>query len=88
MTCAKRINSEVTAISSENLLLTVVPRPADLTHPLSPWLWARHCELRKSLSCRSEAPWGALPALAYPLAWSALPKASKSSQFNTHEQTM
>jgi len=87
MTFAKRINSEMTAISSETLLLTVGPRSVDLTQPF-PMVVARPYDLRKSLSCRSEAPCGALPALAHPLAWSALPKASKTSQFNTHEQTM
>lgn len=49
---------------------------------------ARPYELRKSLSCGSEAPCGALPTLAHPLAWSALPKAPKSPQSNGQTLTM
>jgi hypothetical protein len=64
MTCAKCINSEMIAISSETLLLTVGPRPVDLTQPF-PMVVERPYELRKSLSCRSEAPCGALPALTH-----------------------
>ncbi len=87
MTCANRINSEMTAVSSETLLLTVGPRPADLTQPF-PMVVARPHELGKGLSCGSEAPCGALPALAHPLAWSALPKAPKSPQSNGQTLTM
>jgi hypothetical protein len=39
MTRTNRINSETMAISSETLLLTVVPRPADLTHPFPMVVW-------------------------------------------------